>query len=211
MKSTPEFARCTLCVALTLFKMKTHVPKSIVLKHWNIVNNDANLREFTILPPRICFRRVHNLDDSVMHITQPRRKCDTCLPGLPNGNNKCGHCVQYIVTIRPILKCFTTREQVKNTKSKASLIVAPQMSYTFWNVSAGLLLLLKLNERWNTAEHQAAISNNTWTMLFLPALCSHRTWGGAIVHQLKQREALWQYFLDPVDPKGLNDDFPSCL
>ena len=32
--------------------------------------------------------------------------------------------------VRPIRKCFTTREQVKNTTYKASLIVAPQMSYT---------------------------------------------------------------------------------
>jgi hypothetical protein len=41
------------------------------------------------------------------------------------------------MTVRPIQTFFTTQEQVKNTKSKASLIVAPQTSYT---VNAQMLL-----------------------------------------------------------------------
>ncbi|CAB1342115.1 unnamed protein product, partial [Coregonus sp. 'balchen'] len=42
-KMRPQYSPCTGRV------------KSIVLKHWNILKSDQNLREFTALPPCFCF------------------------------------------------------------------------------------------------------------------------------------------------------------
>jgi hypothetical protein len=102
--------------------------KSIVLKHWNILKSDPNLWEFTTLPPCLCFqtcaessRFQYPQNAATQEVTHGSQACPMVITSVAT---------VYIVTIRPIQTFFKTRE---NTKCKASLIVAPQMSYTWTN------------------------------------------------------------------------------
>lgn len=90
----------------------------------------TSTRVHNIAPSHFCCCcRMHNLTDSVTHSMQLPKKRDTWLPGPPNVNYKCGYCVHCDNATNTNI-FFTTREQVKTTKSEASLIVGPQMSHT---------------------------------------------------------------------------------
>ena len=48
------------------YNTASHAVKSIINKHWGVLKCDAQLKHFTTLPPRFCYKRGRNIRDLVV-------------------------------------------------------------------------------------------------------------------------------------------------
>ncbi|KAL2092169.1 hypothetical protein ACEWY4_011967 [Coilia grayii] len=189
-----------------------HRFKSILHKHWHIINSDPTLTCFS-LPPRVVFKRPPNLRNLLVRAHHPRQP-----------EHRCGHCAQCNFTSKT--KFFHHPLTGKKMYIKGVITCNTNNVIYMLRCPCGLAYIGKTTRCLKTriAEHRSNIRNqddkSPVAIHFTKAAHNVSTLrytgieqvkppsrGGDINALLLRREAYWIYTLGTLSPRGMNEEF----
>lgn len=203
--------------------------KSIVQRHWHILQSDPNIGTAFQDPPRSCYKRAPSLRDKLVRSHLPASTRPSFPFSIPQGNFKCFSCAacNFMLTDKE----FTHPKTGKTYTVKGRITCLSTFVVYLLTCPCGLLYVGKTKRQLKTRifEHKSSIRRNDdkssvarhfhsaghdANMLKFMGLevVNRSPRGGDRDNHLLQREAWYIFSLNTCIPNGMNEDLQlSCF
>ena len=211
----------------TKYTKKSEKIKSILRKHWHILQKDKSIGHVYKDPPNVVFRRGRNLRDELVHsefISEPPPSTQTLFAPIPDGNYKCGACAQCSFTTKK--QYFNHPHSGKQIKIKGICSCHSKGIIYMLTCPCGKAYVGKTSRELKVriSEHRSSIRTASLTSPVAQHFVQYNHLvsslrytaiekverpkrGGNFENIILKREAFWISHLNTLSPNGLNQDF----